>query len=975
MFTSALAIGKGAARTALGLALLLPAVSARAQLSSYAGQVAVAGDDHRHAGSAESERVLAASPPGCPHESGPAAALFDQARLAGFDWLNVSAHDYLLTGDPNAPAYRWWTDPASAARTDARFGYAVRPNPLGFPDWLTGGVVSPPWSEVTSLSTLADARSAAGLFAAFAGREFTAPEYRGRVNHKVVVPPSATDRICGYQSNQGKRNLCANESDLYRWSARIGAALIQAHPGEFSPYQAEWDPVAEPRGITDAFVSGVEIANAAGLTWEDGYRNALDRGYRFFPSYGSDSHHMHDAGGSCNPGGPPSLADGAAICWVGSSAFTRADVVSAMNARACYVASHWKPELQMDACALGVPGPYGSVCIGAPVRMGSRLYVTTGRVRVRLFARNDPRNQDGVPARHLDRIELVGPGDQLVASCADCCVRDPGGAPDVCSFEATLPKQNGALYARVCSSPGGAACGSNSPNTLLVGAPVFVNWGSFRSQAGRPPESCDADGDGVSCTLDNCWSDSNPSQANADGDLYGDACDLWPGDPENDEDWDGVPWPDDHCPLTTDSTNLDGDGDGVGDACDVCPAVADPSQADRDGDRVGDACDRCPDVADPDQRDQDGDGVGDACDSDRDGDGILDAADNCPATANPSQSDENGDGVGDACDPDGDRISSAVDACPTVFDPAQADRDGDGVGDACDDCLDAPNPRVTAPAPYRTTVGGQLDDDSDGFGNACDGDFDQDGDVDAADVAEFATALDGARGVFHAVSERACFPNGAGACDVFDLDGVGSYVSAADQSLLAARVGSPPGPRCASCGVDYTHLRCEGDACPDADGDGIDDRADDCPTLANADQADADGDGVGDACDNCRAIPNPRVTLLPDWAVATGGQRDDDDDGLGNACDGDFDQRGVMLTQMDLSLLRGALGKSVADETCGTASASPCATYDLDEDGGAIDDADVAVFRSLMPKPLTAGVRCPTCPLACSAGALRSCPP
>lgn len=35
----------------------------------------------------------------------------------------------------------------------------------------------------------------------------------------------------------------------------------------------------------------------------------------------------------------------------------------------------------------------------------------------------------------------------------------------------------------------------------------------------------------------------------------------------------------------------------------------------------------------------------------------------------------------------------------------------------------------------------------------------------------------------------------------------------------------------------------------DADGDGIPDASDNCPTLANTDQTDSDGDGIGDACD------------------------------------------------------------------------------------------------------------------------------
>ncbi len=37
----------------------------------------------------------------------------------------------------------------------------------------------------------------------------------------------------------------------------------------------------------------------------------------------------------------------------------------------------------------------------------------------------------------------------------------------------------------------------------------------------------------------------------------------------------------------------------------------------------------------------------------------------------------------------------------------------------------------------------------------------------------------------------------------------------------------------------------------DGDGDGILDGADNCPSVANADQANADGDSAGDVCDNC----------------------------------------------------------------------------------------------------------------------------
>jgi slime mold repeat-containing protein/thrombospondin type 3 repeat protein len=43
---------------------------------------------------------------------------------------------------------------------------------------------------------------------------------------------------------------------------------------------------------------------------------------------------------------------------------------------------------------------------------------------------------------------------------------------------------------------------------------------------------------------------------------------------------------------------------------------------------------------------------------------------------------------------------------------------------------------------------------------------------------------------------------------------------------------------------------------PDADGDGVPDSCDNCPSLSNPDQSDIDSDGVGDRCDNCPGVPN-----------------------------------------------------------------------------------------------------------------------
>ena len=62
-------------------------------------------------------------------------------------------------------------------------------------------------------------------------------------------------------------------------------------------------------------------------------------------------------------------------------------------------------------------------------------------------------------------------------------------------------------------------------------------------------------------------------------------------------------------------------------------------------------------------------------------------------------------------------------------------------------------------------------------------------------------------------------------------------------------------------------------AMPDGDGDGAPDGADNCPDLANADQADSDNDGLGDACDG---EPNVQNFIMTGHFLTLGGRSVDD---------------------------------------------------------------------------------------------------
>ena len=75
------------------------------------------------------------------------------------------------------------------------------------------------------------------------------------------------------------------------------------------------------------------------------------------------------------------------------------------------------------------------------------------------------------------------------------------------------------------------------------------------------------------------------------------------------------------------------------------------------------------------------------------------------------------------------------------------------------------------------------------------------------------------------------------------------------------------------------------DCNPDRDGDGVLNGVDNCPLVANPNQADMDGDGLGDACDDDRDGDGVLNGVDNCLLVANPEQTDTDGDGLGDVCD------------------------------------------------------------------------------------------
>ena len=370
---------------------------------------------------------------------------------------------------------------------------------------------------------------------------------------------------------------------------------------------------------------------------------------------------------------------------------------------------------------------------------------------------------------------------------------------------------------------------STTGGTELTTAPEVV--------VSAPVLDLDSDDDGT----------PDSEEDDTDGDGYSDDVET----AENTDINDASDTPADHDgDFEPDSTDTDDDNDNFTDAVEIAagsdPLSADSTPQDTDGD------------FDPDYRDDDDD-------NDHYSDEVEASEGSDPLSDSSIPADNDGDFDPDSTDPDDDNDNVPDDSDAFPYDETESvDTDGDEIGDNADTDDDNDNVLDENDA-FPNDPNESVDTDGDNIGNNADDDDDNDGTLDNDDA----------------------FPNDASESVDTDSDGVGNNADDDDDGDNypdSVEIEEGTDPHSSTSTPEDNDGDFEPDSTdPDDDNDGTPDDVDDFPNDTN-ETADSDNDGVGNNTDNCPAVANPN-------------QADSDRDGVGDACIPELDQAKQLVTE------------------------------------------------------------------------------
>ncbi len=344
--------------------------------------------------------------------------------------------------------------------------------------------------------------------------------------------------------------------------------------------------------------------------------------------------------------------------------------------------------------------------------------------------------------------------------------------------------------------------------------------------------------------------------------------------------------------------NLDEDGDGIPDKNDNCKSDKNADQADTDKDGIGDVCDNCKNIANADQADGNKNGIGDLCEAAGCGNGVLESGEQCD-DGNTAP----GDGCSPTCQIEADLSAGSILITEIMANPK-------AVGDSTGEWIELYNPGATAielvgitlqvnaatqviqsatPLTLQSHTYAVLGRSADQAVN---------GGINPTWVYGSAITLpNSAPFTVNIIANGKALDSVAVSPSDKDWPALGngnSYQlssSKYDVTLNDAGLNWCWGTTAYGAGDFGTPAAANG-VCGgpvDTDTDGVPDATDNCPTIANANQADADADGIGDVCDACpnQAAPGTVdgcVTLCGNATLDVGEECDDGNTKSGDGC-------------------------------------------------------------------------------------------